>query len=241
MRARCVVAGHAQVRADTSSGAPRSRCPTPVAPDALVVDSTLLGDRGRQSALNQQGTNTPRDANQSSGPGQDKDVAPPPDDRTSGGKASVYTTGAVSSADRTMKASPISLPASRALPNRLQLTRALRPFRQRWPSSHVQDLDEEATATATANLRGQFYPVFRPRFKPWFDVDLVLEDDDGIAAWQDTLREFSQVLRERVRFATSARGACGCQRPAVQKSRCSKRRPARWCARRRSRRQACGA
>ena len=147
--------------------------PAPVDPDARGVDSTLLEDRGRQSRLNQPGTTTPRDAIQDSGPGQDKDVAPPLDDRTSGGKASVYATGAVSSADRTIKASPITLPASRALPNRLQLTRALRPFRQRWPSSHVQDLDEEATATFTANLRGQFYPVFRPRFEPWFNVNLV--------------------------------------------------------------------
>ena len=103
-----------------------------------------------------------------------------------------------------MKVSPISPPASRALPNRLQLTRALRPFRQRWPSSHVQDLEREATATATADLRGQSIRCSGRALERWFDVDPAPEDDDGIAAWQDTLRDAVRRCAKRVRLRCPA-------------------------------------
>jgi esterase/lipase superfamily enzyme len=112
----------------------------------------------------------------------------------------VYAAGEASAGEDNVKASPVSLPAGHALTGRLLLSRALRPFLQRWPSRHQQVLDEERTAEATAELRGQLYPVFSPLQERWFDVNVVLEDDPVIGLWRDTLRDFSQILRDTGAF-----------------------------------------
>jgi len=116
------------------------------------------------------------------------------------GTASVYPSGAAREPGPTKKASPVAVPAGKALTNRLQLARALRPFRERWPSHHGVEIDEQRTVEATANLNGLFFPVFRPLQEPWFTVDLVLEDDPVIDVWQDALLGFSQMLRETGAF-----------------------------------------
>jgi CheY-like chemotaxis protein len=115
----------------------------------------------------------------------------------------LYSPGGLGGGDRTVKASPVSVPAGRALTGRLQLGRALRPLRQRRHSRTELALDEQRTAEATAELGNYgdpnsrlLYPVFRPVDKRWFDVDVVLEDDPGIQVWQDTVREFCQMLRD---------------------------------------------
>jgi tetratricopeptide (TPR) repeat protein len=113
--------------------------------------------------------------------------------------AAVYPSG-VTDGGPTRKASPVAIPAGKALTNRLQLARALRPFRQRWPSHHEFEIDEPRTVEATADLHGFFYPVIRPLREPWFTVDLILEDDPVIDVWQDVLLDFSQMLRETGAF-----------------------------------------
>ena len=127
-------------------------------------------------------------------------VAAPPERQA----APVYAHGSPSGADRTVKASPVSVPAGRALFNRLALMRSLRPLRQRWPSSQDSDLDEEQTVAATAELRGarfqSIYPVFQPRRERWFDVELVCEDDPAIELWDEALRDFAQMLRDTGAF-----------------------------------------
>jgi len=100
----------------------------------------------------------------------------------------------------TGRASPVSIPAGRALPNRLTLARSLRPLLQRFPAANQPELDEEATAEATAELGGRMYPVFRPRLEPWFDVDVVLEPEIAAGAFLPLLRDFSQMLRETGAF-----------------------------------------
>jgi hypothetical protein len=82
------------------------------------------------------------------------------------------------------------------------MTRALRPFRQRWPSQRDQELDEDRTAEITADLGGYLYPMFRPRRERWFDVEVVLEDDAAIDLWNDTIRDFYQMLRDTGAFRT---------------------------------------
>jgi len=124
-------------------------------------------------------------------------------------RTEVYPNVLPSSSDRARRASPISIPVGRALPNRLPLMRALRPLRQRWPSQQIEEIDEERTVETTAYIRGGafkrtrsqiFYPVFRPRREPWYDVDVVLEDDAAIDLWSETLRDFCQMLRETGSF-----------------------------------------
>jgi WD40 repeat protein len=110
--------------------------------------------------------------------------------------APVYAPGASESDSPKIKASPVAIPAGHALPRRLHFTRAMRPFSQKWPSRRETELDEQRTVEVTADLGMDLYPVFRPVQERWFDVDVVLEDDPAALVWQDTLREFCQMLRD---------------------------------------------
>lgn len=111
----------------------------------------------------------------------------------------LYSPGGLGAGDRTIKASPVSVPAGRALAGKLQMTRALRPLRQRWPSPTELVLDEQGTAEATAEMRF-LYPVFRPMDQRWYDVEVVLEDEPDIGIWYETVREFCRMLQETGAF-----------------------------------------
>jgi WD40 repeat protein/CheY-like chemotaxis protein len=119
-------------------------------------------------------------------------IDPPP--------APVYPGGKLSPGEQAVRATPVTVPSGRALPGRLALMRALRPFRQRWRSRRDEELDEERTAEATADLNYYLYPIFRPVQKRWFDVEVVLEDDAAIGLWAGAIRDFCQVLRDAGAF-----------------------------------------
>lgn len=136
----------------------------------------------------------------------DAEVPAPPSHEPSPGVASgerstsVFADGQIDLREATMRASPVALPAGRALSDRLPLSRALKPFRQRWPSRSQHELDEELTAEMTAELGGQLHLAFQPLQERWFDVDVVIEDDAAMGVWTDTLRDFSQMLRDTGAF-----------------------------------------
>ena len=104
----------------------------------------------------------------------------------------------------TMRASPVTLPAPRALENRLALMRALRPLSQRWPSHQYAQIDEERTAESCirvgVNKTNLLLPVFEPQRDRWFDVELVLEDEASVELWDDLLKEFAEMLRQTGAF-----------------------------------------
>jgi WD40 repeat protein/CheY-like chemotaxis protein len=120
------------------------------------------------------------------------------------GREEVFPFGEIGPEDRTVSASQILLPGARALPERLRLARALRPLRRRWQSAQAFELDEDATAELTANLRLTIsegvFPVMRPKAEPWYDAHLVLEDDAAIELWASPLHDFVHVLRETGAF-----------------------------------------
>jgi hypothetical protein len=102
-------------------------------------------------------------------------------------------------ASRGRRASILSVPAARVLPNRLPLARALRPFTRRWRSTTSVEVDEEETVDATASL-GFFHPVVRPAPERWYSVDVVVEDDPAVDVWRPMLREFCRVLQNTGAF-----------------------------------------
>jgi hypothetical protein len=116
------------------------------------------------------------------------------------GSVPVYA-GASGSDEGLVRASPIRLPAGAALPGKLALSRAMRPFTERWPSRRLLELDEEASAEATANQAGRVTPVFRPRSERWYEAALVVEDAPSMDLWHDTLDEFRQVLLQSGAFS----------------------------------------
>ncbi len=142
--------------------------------------------------------------------------------------AELYARGAVPEGAQTVKGSAVGIHVRRRLPDRLAVMQAFRPLRQRWPSQQFHDVDEEGTVETTARLRavmpGSVYPVFTARKEPWFDVDVVLEDDAAVELWTEALEEFCQILRDTAafRFVTLwrlrlAAGRDGARRPMLER------------------------
>ena len=71
---------------------------------------------------------------------------------------------------------------------------------QPWRSKNEFEIDEEETVESTAGLGGHFYPVTRAAQERWYAVDVIAEDDPAILLWRETLREFSQLLRDTGAF-----------------------------------------
>ena len=115
------------------------------------------------------------------------------------GQISVYPGGEDPIGD-VVKASPIRVPAGAALPGRLALLRAMRPFTQRWPSPRLEDLDEQATVDTTAEQGGHLAIVFRRRPERWYEAALVVEDSPSMDIWHETLNEFEELLLETGAF-----------------------------------------
>ena len=69
-------------------------------------------------------------------------------------------------------APPITLRRSRALPEGLELGRALRPLKQGHPSKRNLVLDAEATVGYFCDT-GVLTPVMRPGAEQWFDLDVL--------------------------------------------------------------------
>lgn len=134
----------------------------------------------------------------------DEQHSPAPAEKAAPGQAPVFPALVPAPGDQSVTATPVTIAVGRALANRLAFMRAFRPLCQRWPSRHAVDLDEEGTIEAsTQGSDGHslvIQPVFLPRREQWFDVELVLEDDDAIEIWNEKLRDFSQVLRDTGAF-----------------------------------------
>jgi hypothetical protein len=87
----------------------------------------------------------------------------------------------------------LHVPGGSPLPGAAQIGRALRPFRRRVPSRHLQTLDIDATVRQIAS-REIWYPVLRPSRARWFEIALVAEWSNSMSLWTDTVRAFRRVL-----------------------------------------------
>jgi len=127
-----------------------------------------------------------------------KDIAakpPAPARKPAASREQVYSNlGATG--DEGAPASKVRVPSPAALPDSLEMMRALRSFRRRVPSRHRFELDEEETVARTAE-RGVLTPAYLPIRERWFDAMLVVEDKSSMAIWLQPLAEFQRVL-ERV-------------------------------------------
>lgn len=89
---------------------------------------------------------------------------------------------------------PITLGGAPAISNRLALDRALRPFRKRRVlSASTCDIDEDATVEQVVET-GVLSVVRRPVRSRWLDLSLVVERSPTMRLWQDTGREFRDIL-----------------------------------------------
>ncbi|HEY5837167.1 SAV_2336 N-terminal domain-related protein [Streptomyces sp.] len=103
-------------------------------------------------------------------------------------------------------AAPVRVPGVPGLPNPLSVTRALRPLKRRVSSLHRFELDEVATAEASADGNG-LGVVLRPERARWLDLVLAVDDGLSLRLWQDTIAELGRVLATSGIFRTVRRCA----------------------------------
>ncbi len=90
---------------------------------------------------------------------------------------------------------PFRAPEAPALPGRLALTRALRPFKRRIPAGHSVEFDAEATARVAAET-DLWLPVFRPRPDRWLDVAVVVDEASSMVVSARVVQELVAILTE---------------------------------------------
>jgi hypothetical protein len=95
----------------------------------------------------------------------------------------------------------VAAPQGTGLPRALELTRALRPWKRRWPQGHRHELDTDATVEGYARS-GELIPVFKPAPERWFDLVLVVDRSPGMRVWNETVTEFAAVLDRLGAFRT---------------------------------------
>ncbi|KAB2973186.1 TIR domain-containing protein [Streptomyces sp. SS1-1] len=88
----------------------------------------------------------------------------------------------------------------KALTDALALTRALRPLRQRVPSTRTRTLDVAATAAASGDT-GLFLPVLRPADERRFSVDLLIDTGATMTVWRRLANELRTLLARHGAFA----------------------------------------
>jgi formylglycine-generating enzyme required for sulfatase activity len=92
------------------------------------------------------------------------------------------------------EAIPIKIPAAAALRNSLALGRALRPLMRKVPSSTEKILDEQATVQRFAEDEIGI-PVLKSTPERWLELALVVEETSITEIWEQTIREFQQLLK----------------------------------------------
>ncbi|MFD9736481.1 FxSxx-COOH system tetratricopeptide repeat protein [Umezawaea sp. NPDC059074] len=114
------------------------------------------------------------------------------------GPQTLTSTGAVGEDDPRRHAAS-AWPTVPAMPERRDISRALRPLTRAFPSPRNLVLDEEATAVRAAT-DGLWLPELKPL--PWrrFDVALVVDATMADDLWRRTTQEFRAVLEQQGAF-----------------------------------------
>ena len=70
----------------------------------------------------------------------------------------------------------------------------MRPFKRPWVTGRESQLDLKATIDDYSRSL-ELIPVFRPAPERWFELVIVVDRSISMAVWQETISEFTQVLR----------------------------------------------
>lgn len=97
---------------------------------------------------------------------------------------------------------PLVAPGGSALPNKLAISRSLRPLVRRVPSLTAFTIDEPASAERTAEAGNLLTLVQRPIRRRWLDLALVIDESPSMAQWHRTLEEFIALLEQLAAFRT---------------------------------------
>ncbi|MFE2648009.1 hypothetical protein ACFXDO_36485, partial [Streptomyces nigra] len=150
----------------------------------LAADSSLAAEQPAANAPLQsdEDTDEPCEAPDPE-PGADADTA---------GAASVWLKD--DSGSHLVSGSPVSIGRAPALPNALDIGRALRPLRRFRPSRVHQRLDLDATVEHYTRT-GVLVPQLAPAAEPWLEAVLVVDRGTSMAVWDETSLALTQMLR----------------------------------------------
>ncbi|WP_308010916.1 TIR-like protein FxsC [Streptomyces sp. AC495_CC817] len=101
----------------------------------------------------------------------------------------------------TMRGHAVAPAHAPGLPRTLEVTRALRPWKRRWPKGRRSVLDIDATVDSYARS-GELIPVLTPAPERWFDLVLVLDRSPAMGVWRETVMDFTAILDRLGAFRT---------------------------------------
>lgn len=169
------------------------------------VDNESSGNKGQGSSQEDNKKTVPSEAS------KEKEVKEEPSSQFENEKtaAPLYTRPQGTTSPGVSGCYPIALPGVPALPDRLNIMRALRPLK-RWVDSRCfSKLDVQATVERIAETRS-WWPVTRPSPEPWLDLVVVIEESPSMRVWRPVVRElyrlfqgsgiFRRVTERRVRL-----------------------------------------
>ncbi|MGW8995411.1 wHTH domain-containing protein [Streptomyces zhihengii] len=131
---------------------------------------------------------------------QDHDPAPPRDpytDQASEPTAAVWLDDRTGT--RTVPGRRLSVARASALPDALDIGRALRPLRRPWLAGVHRRLDVDATVEHYTRT-GMLVPRLAPAPEPWLEVVVVLDRGTAMAVWDETVRTLTRTLRTLAAF-----------------------------------------
>ena len=98
----------------------------------------------------------------------------------------------------------VRVPQGRALPRALDIARSIRPFKQPWATGRRFRIDLKATIDDYSRSL-ELIPVFQPAPERWFEPVMVVDRSISMTVWQETIAEFTQVLRGTGAFRQTSR------------------------------------
>lgn len=112
-------------------------------------------------------------------------------------EASVAPTG--SPAAQKAQNLQFNVPAARAIPQRRQIARSLRCLNRKVPSRITKQIDIPATICRISEEQ-LCIPVYKPAPRRWLDIALVIEKSDSFGIWEQTIKEWTQLLLRQGAF-----------------------------------------
>ncbi|MFD0501491.1 SAV_2336 N-terminal domain-related protein [Streptomyces rhizosphaericus] len=173
--------------------------------DAVVLASAWAhsdrGDTGSASTDAADGTE------QHHTPGQDESTADPPHPRAVRSREAIGTphdsAASVWLEDQTeahtIPGKRVSVGRAPAVPDALDIGRALRPLRRPWLSGVHRRLDIDATVEHYTRTN-MLIPQLAPAPEPWLEVIIVLDRGTAMAVWDETVRTLTKTLHALAAF-----------------------------------------
>lgn len=94
---------------------------------------------------------------------------------------------------------PFNVPAAKAIPQRRQISKSLRCLNRKVPSRIKKQIDIQATIHRISDEQ-LCIPVYKPAPRRWLDIALVIEKSDSYGIWEQTIKEWMQLLLRQGSF-----------------------------------------